>query len=103
LRSVLDSIQTEELRLENYRKAASNAEFVTVELDRIESKISALTEMAVSHQDPDYISSQVDAVAEGMTHTESAIRELNHITGLSDEMEGAPPILETDLTEVIEA
>jgi DNA-binding FrmR family transcriptional regulator len=103
LKSLIDSITTAEIRLENYRKAQSNAEFVTVELDRIEGKIQALTEMAVSSQDPDYISNQVDAVADGMAQTEETIKELQLITGMSDEMEGPPPILETDLTEVIEA
>ncbi len=103
LRSLVDSVTTAQLRLENFKRAQSNFEFVTVELDRIEGKIQALTEMAVSNQDPDYISSQVDAVAEGMSQTEDTIRELNAITGLSDEMEGPPPILETDLREVTEA
>ena len=103
LRSLVDSIATAQVRLDNFRKAESNAEFVSVELDRIEGKIQALTEMSVSNQDPDYISSQVDAVADGMAQTEETIRDLQSITGLSDEMEGPPPILETDLTEVIEA
>ena len=49
--------------------------------------------MAISHQDPDYISSQVASVAESMAHTEEAIRELNAITGLADGMDVAPPIL----------
>lgn len=60
IRSLTDSVATLELRLDNYQRAESNAEFVSVELDRIEGKIQALTEMAVSHQDPDYISSQVE-------------------------------------------
>lgn len=103
-RSLADSIATAQLRLSNYEKAENNAEFVDVELDRIEGKIQALTEMAVSHEDPDYISSQVDSVAESMVHTEKAIRDLNYITGLTDELEEAPPeILETDLAEVMEA
>ena len=96
-RSLADSIATGELRLENYRKAAANAEFVGVELDRIEGKIQALAEMAVSHQDPDLISSQVDSVAESMTHTEQAIREINQITGLHDQLAEAPAILNADL------
>lgn len=103
LRSLVDSITTAELRLENYEKAESNADFVNVELDRIEGKIQALMEMSVSNQDPDYISSQVDVVADSMAQTEEAIRDLQHITGLGDEMDAPPAILETDLTEVIEA
>jgi DNA-binding FrmR family transcriptional regulator len=100
VRSLADSIATAELRLDNHGKAVSNAEFVQVELDRIEGKIQALTEMAVSHQDADAISSQVDAVAESMTQTEDAIRELHQITGLSEQLSATPPILEADLERV---
>lgn len=96
-RSLADSVATGELRLENYRKAASNAEFVGVELDRIEGKIQALAETAVSHQDPDLISSQVDSVAASMAHTEEAIREINQITGLNEQLSEAPAILNADL------
>ena len=74
----------------------------SVEIDRIEQKIRAISEMSVSHQDPDFISSQVDSVTESMTHTEKAIREINHITGLTDEMESPPSILESDVPEVTE-
>jgi hypothetical protein len=96
-RSLADSVATGELRLENYRKAASNAEFVSVELDRIEGKIQALAETAVSHQDPDLISSQVDSVAASMAHTEEAIREIDQITGLHEQLAEAPAILNADL------
>lgn len=96
-RSLADSVATAQLRLENYRKAVSNAEFVSVELDRIEGKIQALAEMAVSHQDPDLISSQVDSVAASMAHTEEAIREINQITGLNEQLADAPAILNADL------
>lgn len=102
MRSLADNLATNQLRLDNYQKAESNAEFVTIELDRIEGKIQALVEMSVSHQDPDYISSQVDSVASSMAQTEQAIAELNHITGLTDEMEGPPPIMETDLATVLQ-
>jgi hypothetical protein len=97
LRSLRDSIATTELRLDNYRKAERNAEFLAVETERIEGKIQAIGEMAVSHQDPDFISSQVDSVTESMSHTEAAIRELNQITGLTDQIEGTPEILQADL------
>lgn len=99
LRSLVDSVATAQLRLDNYNKAKNNAEFVTIELDRIENKIQALTEMAISHQNPDELSIQVDAVAAGMSQTEETIRELQSITGLS-EREDAPSILTTDVNEV---
>ncbi len=97
VKSLSDSIVTAELRLTNHEKAISNAEFVAVELDRIEGKIQALTEMSVGHGDADSISSQVDSVAESMTHTEAAIRELDTITGLSGGFDEAPAILSVEL------
>ncbi|HET8538484.1 MAG TPA: hypothetical protein VFL83_01300 [Anaeromyxobacter sp.] len=92
-RALADAVATGEQRLANYAKAASNAEFLSVELDRIEGKIQAVAEMAVSHQDADQISSQVDAVAASMAHTEQAIREIDQITGLGDHLSEPPPIL----------
>jgi hypothetical protein len=99
LRSIRDSIATAELRVDNFEKARSNAEFIGVELDRIENKIQALTEMAISHQDPDSISAQVDAVAEGMSQTEQTIRDLQAITGVSDDIASTPAILDVDVSE----
>jgi hypothetical protein len=102
LRSLTDSIATAELRVENYDKARSNAEFIAVELDRIENKIQALTEMAISHQDPDAISAQVDAVAEGMSQTEETIRQLQSITGMT-EADSTPDILSLDVSDTVTA
>jgi hypothetical protein len=93
VRSLADSVATAELRLVNHGKAVSNSEFVEVELDRIEGKIKALTELAVGGQDADGISSQVDSVADSMVQAEDAIREINQITGLGDQLAEAPPIL----------
>jgi len=103
LRSITDAIATAELRKDNHAKAESNAEFISLELDRIEQKIHALTEMAISHQDPDELSVQVDAVADGMAQTEATIRELQAITGLTGEADATPQILGGDLTEAIKS
>ncbi len=97
LRSLDDSISTAELRKDNVAKSRSNAEFVQTELDRLENKIQAVTEMAVSHSDPNEMSSRIDAIAEGISQTEETIRELQNITGMA-EQDGAPSILGTDLT-----
>ncbi|MFL6281368.1 MAG: hypothetical protein ACJ731_14730 [Vicinamibacterales bacterium] len=101
VRSLQDSIAMGELRLDNFGRAKKNAEFVSVELDRIEEKIQALAEMAVNRQDPDFLSSQVDSAAESMRQTEKAVSELQHLTGLGEQLEEAPPILETDLRGVL--
>lgn len=92
-----DSIAVAELRLSNYQKAQSNAEYIELELDRIESKIQALVELSVNRRDPDYLTDQVDAAADSMKQTETAISELQSITGLTDVLEEPPPILESDL------
>jgi hypothetical protein len=101
VRSLQDSIAMGELRLENYQRAKKNAQFVSIELDRIEGKIQALAEMAVNRQDPDFLSSQVDSAAESMKQTEKAVTELQHLTGLADELQEPPAILESDLREVL--
>jgi hypothetical protein len=100
-KSLQDSIAMGELRLDNYGRAKKNAEFVAVELDRIEGKIRALAEMAVNRQDPDFLTSQVDSAAESMRQTEKAVSELQHLTGMADELEEPPAILGADLREVL--
>jgi len=101
VRSLQDSIANSELRLDNYGRARKNAEFVRIELDRIEGKIQALAEMSVNRQDPDFLSSQVDSAAESMRQTEKTVSELQHLTGLGDELQEPPAILESDLREVL--
>jgi hypothetical protein len=101
IRSLQDSVAMAELRLDNFGRAKKNAQFVTIELDRIEGKIQALAEMAVNRQDPDFLSTQVDSAAESMRQTEKAVSELQHLTGLADELQEPPPILESDLREVL--
>jgi hypothetical protein len=100
LRSLKDSVATAELRRDNVVKAKGNAEFVATELDRLENKIQALTEMAVSSSDPDTLSSQVDAVAEGISATEQTIRDLQTLTGMSADAAEAPSILGADVATI---
>jgi len=99
-RSLQDSVAAQELRLENYKKARENQEFVQLELDRIEAKIQALAESSVNRQDPDTLSSQIEGVAESVKSTESAMRELQQITGLVDQMQEPPAILDADWRKV---
>ncbi len=96
IRSLDDSIATAEARKENVDRARQNAEFIATELDRLENKIQAVTEMAVGHSDPDEMSSRIDAISEGISQTEATIRELQQITGVSD-ADTTPSILDADL------
>lgn len=100
--SLTDSVALAALRLDNYRKADQNAAFVMVELDRIEAKIQTLTEMMVNRQDPDLLASQVDQAAQSMGATETAIKELQQITGLADQLAEPPAILDADLGRVLQ-
>lgn len=97
IRSLDDSIATAEARKENVEKARHNAEYIATELDRLENKIQAVTEMAVGHTDPDEMAGRIDAISEGISQTEQTIRELQQITGVTD-AEATPSILDTDLT-----
>jgi len=101
VRSLQDSVADATLRLENYRKSMKDAEFVNVELDRIETKIRALVEMAVSRQDADALSVQVTAAADSMKQTEEAVNHLQHLTGLESGLEEPPPILSADMGRVL--
>jgi hypothetical protein len=101
VRSLQDSVAMAEMRQDNVERARKNADFVSIELDRIETKIQTLAEMAVNRQDPDFLSSQVDSAAESMRQTEKAVSELQHLTGLADQLEEPPPIMESDLREAL--
>jgi len=98
--SLEDSVAAQELRLQNFKKASENAEFVRLELDRIEAKIQALVESSVNRQDPDALSSQIEGVAASVQSTEAAIRELQQITGVVDRMQEPPAILDADWRKV---
>ena len=100
-RSLQDSLADAQLRLDNYQKSAKDAEFVAVELDRIETKIKALIEMAVSRQDPDLFSAQVTAAAESMQQTEDAVKNLQSLSGLADQLAEPPSILGADLGRAV--
>lgn len=97
VRSLADSVAVQEMRLDNYDKAQQNEAFVRIELDRIEAKIQAITETAVNRQDPNFLSSQIDSVSESMQTTEKAISELQQITGLVDQLQEPPAILEASI------
>jgi hypothetical protein len=87
-RSLVDTLASLNLRLDNLTKAKQNFEFLELEIDRIDNKITSIAELAVNRQDPDFITSEVDGVAASMEHTEAAINEL-HL--LDVETSDAPP------------
>ncbi len=99
--TVRDNLETSRARLQNLHKAQENYELVQLELDRLENKIRSLSELAVNRQEPDFITDQVDSVADSMLETERTMDELRFATGLMETDEDVPelmnrPMLETD-------
>lgn len=93
-RTLDDNRQTCRDRLANYRKAHDNYDIVQLEIDRLENKIRALSELAVNRQEPDFISAQVDEVASSMLQTERTMNELQFATGLDTADEAVPQLLQ---------
>jgi hypothetical protein len=94
-----DNLQTSHERLDNLKKARDNSELVRLEIDRLESKIQSLSEMAVNRQEPDYIAHQVDEVAAGMRQTERTMNELQFATGLAVEEE-VPQLVQREAIKI---
>ena len=91
VRSLTDKLATVQSRLTNYDDAEENAEVIDVELDRIEQKITAISEMSIHTKDPASISVQVDGIADSISATADAIRELDVVPDL--EYDEAPAFL----------
>src|SRR5262249_39906970 len=68
-KAVEDNLQTCRERLENCQKARDQGELVRLEIDRLENKIRALSELAVNRHEPNFIAGQVDQVVSGMVQT----------------------------------
>jgi len=102
IHSLEESVGIADQRLDNYHKAMKNAEFAGLELDRVESKIQALIELAANRQDPDVLSSQVDAAADSMHRTEATLNQLQQITGgVTDALDEVPAILDAAGKQVV--
>jgi hypothetical protein len=88
-----DNLETSRARLANVAKARENHELVHLEIERLENKIRSLSEMAVNRQEPEFISGQVDQVAESMLDTERTMNELRFATGFEETDSEAPELL----------
>jgi hypothetical protein len=92
-RTLEDTLQTCRDRQSNYDKARSNLELLELELNRLENKIKSLAELGVNRQEPDFISGQVDQVAQSMLETEKTMNDLRFATGLGPLEDEAPELL----------
>lgn len=92
-KAIEDNLETSRARLANFQKAHDNFELVQLEIDRLENKIRALSEMAVNRHEPEFISGQVDQVAASMVQTERTMSELRFLTGLETGEEEIPQLI----------
>lgn len=92
-----DTLASAGLRLENYHKAGQNLEYIGLELDRIESKVTSIAELAINRQDPDFVSREVDGVATSMAQTEATMSELHLLSDLDSDAAPPPDFLEREL------
>jgi hypothetical protein len=92
-RSLEDTLASVAARRGNLARAKENLDFVQLELARIASKVSALSEMTVARHDPAQITQQVDDAARSVESTEQAIGDLRIFNGLNADDMQAPPIL----------
>ena len=49
--------------------------------------------MAISHEDPDFLSGEVDSVAASISDTEAVMREMSFVPGVEQFDDTAPAIL----------
>ncbi len=96
IRSFEERLSTAAARIEHYQRSQKDLEFVAAELDRIEDKIQALSEMSVNQSDPNGLSAQIDATAASMQATESRLSEFQSSSTVLPELNDAPAILPDD-------
>lgn len=94
-----DNLQTSRARLANLAKARDNFQLVEVQIEQLENKIRALSEMAVNRQEPEFVTSEVEQVAASMLATERTMNELQFATGLAALDTETPELLRARLTE----
>lgn len=101
IKSLEDKMETLKQRLANYDRAVENRDFLAAEIDRVEQKVNAVSEMAMNSRDAGDLTAQVDGIAAGISATEDAIKALD--VGPVFQHEEAPPLLrETPRRKIIE-
>ncbi|MCC6697967.1 MAG: hypothetical protein IT365_20245 [Candidatus Hydrogenedentes bacterium] len=91
IRSIQDKLETLKQRMANYNRVEENREFIAMEIERIEQKVNAISELSINARDPNDITAQVDGIAAGISATEEAMRNLD--VGPVLEYEEAPRLL----------
>ena len=85
--------ETAQTRVDYHDRTLKDANFLSAELDRVEDKILALSEMAVNQHDPNVLSAEIDAAASSMQATESSLANIG-ISAIGTPGLGVPEILD---------
>ena len=91
--SLMDTLKISKKRLGNYRICKEKYNFIKLELERLNIKITSLAEMGINRQDPNLITAEINVVSSSIEKTEKAMDELYFITGLSTHDEEPPDLL----------
>lgn len=100
-RTLEDNLAASRERLANLQKAQDNLQLIDLQIEQVENRIRAVSELAVNRHEPEFITSQVEFVADSMKQTEETLNELRFATGL-DLAEEAPPLLRPLSAKVIQ-
>jgi hypothetical protein len=92
-KSLEDNLETSRARLLNFQKARDHMDLVRLEIERLETKIYSISELAVNRQEPNFISEQVDQVTTSMAQTERTMNDLQFATGLAAPEEEVPELM----------
>ena len=93
--SLQDTIKDLETRIANVDKGDKDAQFVDLELTRIEGKVNALAESAITRQDPGALSAQVTAFTDTLRLSQDVASHMISMQDLELATAEAPPILGT--------
>ncbi len=84
-RSLEGTLDIQERRMENLRKAKESIKVIEAELDRIEMQVTLLKEEASVNSDPELVSVRLDGVMDSLSGTNQWMSEQNEIFGFLEE------------------
>ncbi len=100
--SLEDTLKDLATRIANLEKAEKDAQFLDVELQRIEGKAQALAESAIARQDPTELAAQVTAFTETLKLSEDVEARMIDLKDLELATTDAPMILNSAAVRVRE-
>jgi hypothetical protein len=95
--SLADTLSDLNTRITNVEKSLKDAEYLDIELQRIEGKAQALAEAAITRQDPSELSAQVTAFTDTLKLSEDVESRMVSLQGLELASTDAPAILNSPI------